>query len=118
MKKYITIITLVFGICYLIGCSKKEVIVPTQAELTTNELKTIINDSSIVRMYPVKYNDVFPNSFPASGGTSWSFSNGFVFFNYDTIIRHYNLNYLVAYTVTNIILDSGATTRALILYFK
>lgn len=118
MKKCIMIVALFLGASYLIGCTKKEVIAPTQAVLTSNELTKVITDSSIVRMYPVKYDDVFPNNFPAAGGTSWSFSNGFVYFNYNTTIRHYNLNYLVAYTIANIMLDNGTPARALILYFK
>lgn len=101
-------------VVFLSGC-KKEKISPTQAEVTANELKSVIEKNSIKYVYPVRINEPIPTPFPANGGTSWSFSNGFIYvYGYDA----YNLSYLVRYGIGNVGLSNGTTVKALILYME
>ena len=108
---------LALSVTLLTGC-KKEEISPTPRELTANELKAVIEKNGIKRVYPVKYNEVFPDQFPVDGGTQWSFSNGFIHVNYNAFIQDYNLNYLVGYGILNINLSTGNTDKALIPYME
>ncbi|HEX6429208.1 MAG TPA: hypothetical protein VF008_16035 [Niastella sp.] len=114
---FFTTLLLTLSVVFLTGC-KKEKISPTQGELTANELKSVIEKNGIKRVYTVNYNAVFPNSFPVDAGHVWSFSNGFIYVNYNTFIQNYNLNYLVGYSIHNVILSDGKTDKALILYME
>ena len=97
---------------------KKEQISPTQGEVIAKELKDYINKNAVKRVYPVRINYPFPNMFPASNGTVWSFSNGFIYIDYSSFAAAYNLNYLVDFNIANVILDNGKSEAALILYME
>ena len=102
---------------FLNAC-KKDKISPTQAELTANELKSVIEKNSIRRVYPVRINQPIPTPFPADGGTSWSFSNGFIYINYSSFYDGYNLTYLVRYGISNVPLSNGTSDKAMLLYME
>ena len=102
-------------VVFLSGC-KKDKISPTQAEITANELNAVIERNSIKRVYAVRVNQPIPTPFPANGGTSWSFSNGFIYLNYDSFYDGYNLTYLVRYGISNVPLSNSTSDRALLLY--
>lgn len=108
---------LAITVVFFSGC-KKDKISPTQAELTTNELKSVIEKNSIQRIYPVKINAVFPGPLDAEVGTRWSFSNGFIYVNYGSFSDGYNLSYLVSFGISNVVLSNGSTGKALILYME
>lgn len=105
---------LAITVVFLSGC-KKEKISPTQAEVTANELRSVIENNSIRRVYPVRINEPIPTPFPENGGTSWSFSNGFInVYGYEG----YNLTYLVRYRIGNVPLNNGTSDKALLLYME
>lgn len=108
---------LTLSVSILTGCRKEEISL-TSGEVTANELKAVIDKNGIKRVYPVKYNEVFPDQFPADGGTQWSFSNGFIQVNYNAFVQSYNLNFLVGYGIQDIVLNNGSADKALILYMK
>ena len=105
---------LAITVVFLSGC-KKEKISPTQGEVIANELRSVIEKNSIKRVYPVRINEPIPTPFSAMGGTSWSFSNGFIHvYGYDG----YNLTYLVRYGIGNVPLNNGTSDKALLLYME
>lgn len=108
---------LAMTVVILSGC-KKDKISPTQAEITANELKAVIERNSIKRVYPVRINQPIYSPLPANSGTSWSFSNGFIYYNFDTFYDAYNLAYLVRYEISNVWLSNGTSDRALLLYME
>lgn len=108
---------LAITVVFLSGC-KKDKISPTQAEKTASELMSVIERNSIERVFPVRINQPLPTPFPASGGTGWSFSNGFIYINNNSFYDGYNLSYLVRYGISNVGLSSGTSVRALILYME
>ncbi|HEY8894375.1 MAG TPA: hypothetical protein VIM79_06155 [Niastella sp.] len=108
---------LAITVVFLSGC-KKDKISPTQAELTANELKSVIERNSIMRVYPVRINEPIPTPFPANGGTTWSFSNGFIYINSSSFYDSYNLSYLVRYGISNVPLSNGTSDKALLLYME
>ncbi|OQP39760.1 hypothetical protein A4H97_16170 [Niastella yeongjuensis] len=97
------------------GC-KKEEISPTHAVQTENELKALIEKNRVQRIYPLPLKAGFPNQFPASQGTAWSFSNGFIYMHYNGSIPAYNLDYLVYYAIQSVAIDNGTSEPSLILY--
>ena len=105
---------LAITVVFLSGC-KKDKISPTQAELTANELKSVIERNSIERVFPVRIDQPLPTPFGATSGSSWTFSNGFIYiYNYDG----YNLTYLVRYVIGNVGLNNGTSVKALLLYME
>jgi hypothetical protein len=114
---YFSTLLLALSVVFFSAC-KKETDSPTQGELTTNELKTVIEKNGIKRIYPVRKNEVFPNQFSAEVGTQWTFSNGFIYIYNSAFMQGYNLNYLVGYGVANVSLNNGTSDRALILYME
>lgn len=116
MKQLFFFILIFLIASFQYSCKKETIVYATTADQVTNQLKKVITDNSIERVYPVKYNDVFPNTFPFQGGTSWSFLNGFIEINYG-LNQSYNLLYLRYYTISQIALDNGTSAKALILYF-
>ena len=101
------------------SCSKEEAL-KTQAELTAIELQNVIHTRKPQRVVAVGYNEMFPNSFSSATGVSYSFSNGFILI--DGYSRTFNLTYLKAYDIANVIIHDGTgpvtTSSALILYFQ
>lgn len=116
MKRIIFTVTVFLIASFQYSCKKETIIYATNADQITNQLKKVIVDNTINRVYPVRFNDVFPNSFPSQSGIFWSFSNGFVEINYG-FNQAYNLLYLRYYTISQIGLDNGISAKALILYF-
>jgi hypothetical protein len=112
-----TSLLLAITVVFLGGC-KKEKISPTQAELTANELQSVIKNNGIKRIYPVSATLGFPGSFPVGAGTGWSFSNGFIYIYYNSASDGYNLSYLVRHGIANVILSNGSSAEALLLYFE
>ncbi|MBI2282586.1 MAG: hypothetical protein HYU71_02645 [Bacteroidetes bacterium] len=88
----------------------------TSGDQITSELQRVISERQLKRVYPVKYNDVFPNFFRPETGTQWTFSNGFIQVNYG-LLSTYNLLFLKYYNIHQIDLSDGTTAQALILYF-
>ncbi len=120
MKNFRLLLVL-FSITFFYTSCTKENISPTQAELTAIELQNVINSQQLKRVVAVEYNEPFPNSFTSSVGTTFSFSNGFI--TISGYSRSFNLTYLRAYDISNIIIidnnqSSPTTSRALILYFQ
>lgn len=121
MKKVLILIITVASLFLQSSCTKEEPSV-TQAELTTAELKNVINEKKPQRIIAIGYNETFPNSFPSSTGVNYSFSNGFIFI--DGYERAFNLSYLKAYNLANVMIFDGGvggsttTSSALILYFQ
>ena len=119
MKRMILFSTLFLFLSLICFTScKKERISPTQGEVIANELKDYISKNGVKRVYPVRINYPFPNSFPASKGMVWSFSNGFIYIDYSGFAAAYNLNYLVDFNIANVNLDNGKSDAALILYME
>jgi hypothetical protein len=114
MKYSISIFTI--GIIFLLTSCTKTVVSPTSGDQITTEIQRVIAEKQLKRVYPVKYNDVFPNYFPIDSGTQWSFSNGFIQVNYG-VSSSYNLLFLRYYDVHQIGLSDGSSAQALILYF-
>ncbi len=111
-----TIISVFFFLSLIfIACTKK-IEQPTSGEKAAIELQRIIKEKNIMRVYPVRYDDIFPNFFPANTGTQWTFSNGFININYG-LSDTYNLNYLRKYFIHSVALDNNTSATALILYF-
>lgn len=115
MLKNRLLLLLIFISTLLISCTKN-IETPTAAEKTTVELQRVIQEQHILRVYPVKLNDVFPDFFPDNTGTVWTFSNGYITINYGRS-DSYNLQYLQKYAVLNIVLSNNQISKALILYF-
>ena len=119
MKRMILFSTLF--LCLSVVCftsCKKEQISPTQGQVTANELQNFIKKNGVKRVYPVRINYPFPNTFPANNGMVWSFSNGFIYIDYSSFAAAYNLNYLVDFDIANVTLDNGKSEAALILYME
>jgi hypothetical protein len=108
---------LAITVVFLSGC-KKDKISPTQAEKTASELVSVIERNSIERVFPVRINQPLPTPFPASGGTGWTFSNGFLYISNNSFYDGYNLSYLVRYGISNVSLSNGTSVKALILYME
>jgi hypothetical protein len=108
---------LAITVVLLSGC-KKDTISPTQAEKTAGELMSVIERNAITRVYPVRINQPLPTPFPASGGTGWSFSNGFIYINNSSFYDGYNLTYLVRYCIANVPLSNNTSGKALLLYME
>jgi hypothetical protein len=116
-KLYFSSLLLIIPVIFLSAC-RKEKISPTQAELTANELKSVIERNAIKRIYPVRINERLPSPFPVDGGMGWSFSNGFIYISYSSFYNGYNLSYLVRHGISNVILSDGSSAQALLLYFE
>jgi hypothetical protein len=104
-------------VVFLSSC-KKEKISPTQAEKTASELMSVIKRNKITRVYPVRIDQPLPTPFSASGGTGWTFSNGFIYINNSSYYDGYNLSYLVRYGINNVSLSNGSSEIVLLLYME
>lgn len=113
MKSYISLFILLAIL--LISCTKT-VTQQTSGDQITAEIQRVIADKQLKRVYPAKYNDIFPNYFPLDSGTQWNFSNGFIQINYG-LSSSYNLLFLRYYDVHQVVLSDGSSVQALILYF-
>jgi hypothetical protein len=116
-KLYFPSVLLIISFIFLNAC-KKEKISPTQAELTANELRSVIEKNAIRRVYPVRIDQPIPTPFSEGSGMQWSFSNGFFYVNYSSFYDAYNLTYLVRYGISNVPLSNGSSDRALLLYME
>lgn len=108
-------VLLIFASTFLLSCTKNTE-TPTAAEKTAIELQRVIQEQHILRVYPVKINDVFPDFFPENTGTVWTFSNGFITINYG-FSDSYNLQYLQKYAIFSVSLNNNTSSKALILFF-
>ncbi|HJV20879.1 MAG TPA: hypothetical protein VJ552_13430 [Sediminibacterium sp.] len=115
MLKNRLLLLLIFISTMLLSCTKN-IETPTAAEKTAIELQRVIQEQHILRVYPVKINDVFPDFFLANTGTEWKFSNGFVQINYG-FSDSYNLQYLQKYAIVSVSLNNNTSSKALILFF-
>jgi hypothetical protein len=116
-KILLSSLLLTITVVFFSGC-KKDTISPTQAEITANELRSVIERNAISRVYPVRINQPLPTPFAASGGTSWTFSNGFIYINNSSFYDGYNLTYLVRYGIANVPLSNNTSDKALLLYME
>lgn len=114
MKNILILLSIVLFILF-VSCTKT-LDSKTSGDQITLELQRVISERQLKRVYPVKYNDVFPNFFRPESGTQWTFSNGFIQVNYG-LLSTYNLLFLKYYDVHQIDLSDGTTDKALILYF-
>lgn len=110
------IISIFLCISLLLTACSKQVEQPTSGEKAAIELQRVIKEKNILRVYPVRYDDIFPNFFPANTGTKWTFSNGFININYG-LLDTYNLTFLRKYFIHSVALDNNTSATALILYF-
>lgn len=115
MLKNRLLVLLIFASAFLFSCTKT-IESPTSAEKTAIELQRVIKEQHILRVYPVKLNDVFPDFFLVNTGTVWKFSNGFIEINYG-FSDSYNLQFLQKYAVLSVSLDNNTSSKALILFF-
>ncbi len=114
IKKIIILVTI--ALVNLVACTKDHIEYATSADEVATELQQTIEVKDIDRVYPVQSDEPLPNTYSASGGTAWSFSNGFISINYG-FNQAYNLANLRYYEVTNVTLDDGSAHNALLLFF-
>ncbi|WP_147206382.1 hypothetical protein [Segetibacter aerophilus] len=120
MKKPHLLLVLLSIALFYSSCTKERLSL-TQAELTAGEIQNVINSQQLKRVVAVAYNETFPNSFPSSVGTTFSFSNGFI--TISGYSRSFNLTYLKAYEVANVVISdnnpsSPTSSRTLVLHFQ
>ena len=117
--KRIILFSILFVCISAIGfTSCKKDVSPTHAEQTANELKAFIQRNAVTRILAMKIGNPFPNQFSASQGLVWSFSNGIMYIDYSGTAVGYNLDYLVDYNISNVLLNNGKSEASLILYFE
>jgi hypothetical protein len=117
MKNFIVTFCAAACVFALSACSKQTA-TPTPAQIVEAQLQKVINANGITRVVIVSYSAVFPNSFPSSTGISFSFSNGFI--TVSGYPQSFNLSYVKAYDIENVIISDNAQTsyasQALVLY--
>lgn len=119
MKKLFVFVSII--LLYSFSSCQKEKTTPTQADEVTIELQKIIAQNGIHRIIVWDDKSGFPNSISADLGKSWTFSNGFITIGgYISSPGSYsrNLLYLDSYEVSNVPVNDGTISPALILHFK
>lgn len=96
----------------------KETVLQTSADQVTAQIKKVIKEKAVDRVYAIDINNGFQSPFPSNAGASWNFSNGFIQIQGYALNQSRNLNYLVKYNVSQVQIDTGESVLALLLYFN